>query len=324
MEAGAYSVLESLVRSPGDYLPVDAAAQASGLDVSEVRSHVDDLNRLGVPVDFHPVYGVRVPIAFDLIDRDAVRDQLLSHGLDWDVEGCLEVGSTNDLAGDAALRGAADGTTFFAEHQTKGRGRLGRMWHSPVGSGLWFSVLRLHDLPIDSGWRVTLGAGVAVSAAIEKLTLLKPRLKWPNDVQIDGRKVAGILTESRTERDRLRQSVVGIGVNVHLGLDEFPEELRTIACSIASEGGRVTRGDLLVEILKGLSESLNMDPETLRRAWSERCSHWGERVRVERDCDTVEGRAIELAVDGAFVIETDEGSRYSVHAGDVTHLRMTT
>jgi BirA family transcriptional regulator, biotin operon repressor / biotin---[acetyl-CoA-carboxylase] ligase len=318
----AYAVLEALASSPSDFVSAEAVAEASGVSPKDIDEHVDQLNRLGLPTDTHPVYGFRLPIPFDLIDAKSVTDTLNSRGVPWAVNGCLETGSSNDLVASAALSGAPDGTTFFAEHQTKGRGRLGRSWHSPVGSGLWFSVLRRHDLPIDEAWRITLGAGLAVAKAIEKLTPIKPQLKWPNDVQIDGRKVAGILTESRPEGDRLRQSVIGIGVNVHLERDEFPPELRETACSVGSEGGRIGRGDLLVEILHGLATTLELASADLRGEWSDRCSHWGQAVRVERDGRLIEGRAVTLADDGAFIVEADDGSRFSVHAGEVTHLRM--
>ena len=317
----AYAVLESLARAKSEYVSVDRVAVEVNVEPSEVHDYVECLNRLGIPTDAHPTYGLRIPVAYDLIDRAAVRSELRSRDIDWDVEGHLETSSTNDLAASVSGTGT-DGTTFFAEHQTRGRGRLGRSWHSPVGSGLWFSVLRRHDLPIEEGWRVTLGAGLAVARAIRKLTRLTPALKWPNDVHIDGCKVAGILTESRAEGDRLKHSVVGIGVNVHVEAGEFPAELRDIACSIRSAGGRVRREDLLVEILSHLKTSLTLAPTDLRAAWSDLCTHWDKRVRVERDSDIVEGRALELADDGSLMIELDGGGRFAVHAGDVTHLRM--
>jgi BirA family biotin operon repressor/biotin-[acetyl-CoA-carboxylase] ligase len=319
-----YAVLEVLARAQSDYVPAAVVAEAAHPVVEKIVEPIERLIRLGVPVESHPVYGFRLPVSFDLIDRHIVSEKLKAKGIDWPVHGRLETGSTNDLANSAAAEGAPDGTTFFAEHQTQGRGRLGRAWHSPVGSGLWFSVLRRHDLPIEEGWRVTLGAGLAVAEAVAGLTDLDPKLKWPNDVLIEGRKVAGILTESRMEANRLKHSIVGIGMNVHLDQSDFPPELRDIAVSVKSAGASVSRGDLLVEILALLKDAVYQDPSDLRAAWSDRCTHWGERVRVERDQGTVEGKAIELAEDGSFVIELDDATLFPVHAGDVTHLRMET
>ena len=320
----AYAVLEILARAQGEFVTQDAIAEMAGLTVEQTTEPVERLTRLGVPVEVHPVYGIRLPVSFDLIDRRIILKKLKARGIDWQIFGSLETDSTNDLASSAACDGAPDGTTFFAEHQAKGRGRLGRVWHSPVGAGLWFSVLRRHDLPISEGWRVTLGAGLAVAEAVARLTGLDPKLKWPNDVLINGRKVAGILTESRADGDRLRHSIVGIGVNVQHDQEEFPPELREIAVSLKSAGANVSRSDLFVEILAGLKDAMNRDPSSLREAWSSRCSHWGERVRVEQDAGTVEGKAVELGEDGSFIIELEDATRHAVHTGDVTHLRTET
>ncbi len=318
-----YTVLEILTAAGAEHVTLDAVATQAGVSTAKVESTIDLLNRLGVPVDSHPAYGLRISVPFDLVALSRVVHGLKQQSIEWEVHGYLETESTNDLATAAGDTGAPDGTTFLTEHQTKGRGRLGRTWHSPVGSGLWFSVVRRHDLPIDAGWRVTLGAGLAVAQAIQNLTAIEPQLKWPNDVLIDGRKVAGILTESKTEGERLKQSVVGIGVNVHLERREFPKDLQEIACSIASEGGRVARTELLIGILAGLERSMKISAADLRIAWTDMCPHWGGRVRVERDRSAVEGTALGLAEDGAFMIELDDGTRYPVHAGDVTHLRPT-
>lgn len=303
-----------LAKATCDYVAVDALGER-GADA------IDLLRRLGLPIETHPQYGVRLTVQLDAIDRAGVRTRLHDRGLTWPVHVCLETASTNDLASAGAADGAEDGSTWVAEHQTKGRGRLGRSWHSPVGTGIWMSVLRRHDLAIDEGWRVTLGAGLAVSNAIREVAGLEARLKWPNDILIDGRKAAGILAESRADGGRLRHSVVGIGLNVHLDAEAFPPDLRETATSIDMAGGSATRTDLLVGILAELDAVSRLPTDELRDAWSERCAHWGQRVRVERDCEVVEGVAHALGEDGAFVITLDDGTTFSVHAGDVTHVR---
>jgi BirA family biotin operon repressor/biotin-[acetyl-CoA-carboxylase] ligase len=320
-EGDSYAVLETFSRAAPSYTDIDEIAGQTGLTIRQVGDAVAHLERLGLPVESHPVYGHRLPVHFDLIDREKLSNQLVQSGLNWNVKGALEVGSTNDLANLAATGDVTDGTTYFTEYQSKGRGRLGRKWHSPVGSGLWFSVFRLQNLAIEDGWQVTLGAGVAVASAISALTGLEPSLKWPNDVQIDGRKVAGILTESRSDRKRLKNSTIGIGVNVHLDKSDFPPDLREIATSIRAAGGEVRRGELLAEILTQLSVVSNWKPNRILSAWRKKCRQWGLRVRVERDEGPVEGIAIDLADNGAFVVELDDGKRLYVHSGDVTHLR---
>lgn len=322
-ELDDYAILEMLARNPETYLASTTIAEDAKLSIDGVIAGVTHLERLGVPVESHPAYGYRLPLDFDLIDRSYVAEQLSKRGLSWPVAGLLEVESTNDLANRAAMEGDADGTIYFAEYQSRGRGRLGRRWHSPVGAGLWFSVLRRQNLPMEHGWRVTLGTGIAVAQSISALTGLDPSLKWPNDVHIDGLKVCGILTESRSDHGRLTDSTIGVGVNVHLDASEFPQELRAIATSIHASGAKVRRSDLLVEILDQLNAVSKWSPDRILSAWQARCKQWGKRVRVEQDGEHIEGLAIELAENGAFVIEKDDGDRFAVHAGDVTHLRAT-
>jgi BirA family biotin operon repressor/biotin-[acetyl-CoA-carboxylase] ligase len=322
--AADYGVLEILARAGQAYTDAESLCEATRLETAGVVRVLDLLQRLGLPVESHPVYGYRLPIPFDLIDCQVVGERLRNAGAPCTVQGALDVSSTNDLVNAEAGSGGLDGFTCFAEYQSKGRGRLGRKWYSPVGSGLWFSVLRIHDLAMDGGWRVTLGTGIAVAQAVAKLTGLTPALKWPNDVHIDGRKVAGILTETRSSLNRLQSSTIGIGLNVHTDTSEFPEDLRETAVSIRSAGGHVARGDLLVEILLQLQDVSTWSGEQILNVWREKCQQWGRRVRVEGDRGIHEGIALDVAEDGAFVVELDSGESMKVHSGDVTHLRTVT
>ena len=319
-----YAVLEVLARAGQAYTERASLLEAPQLSAAAVDRVLDQFRQLGLPLEAHPVYGYRLTIPFDLIDRQVVRERLREVGIAWTVEGALSVPSTNDLVNAEATSGGQDGFTCFAEYQSKGRGRLGRKWHSPVGAGLWFSVLRAHDLAMDEGWRITLGTGVAVAQAVAKLTGLEPALKWPNDIHIDGRKVAGILTETRSRGDRLQNSTIGIGLNVHTDASEFPADLREIAASIRSSGAQITRGDLLVEILTQLHAVSTWSGEQILSGWREKCQQWGKRVRVERDQGAYEGIALDVAEDGAFIVELDSGESMKVHSGDVTHLRTVT
>jgi BirA family biotin operon repressor/biotin-[acetyl-CoA-carboxylase] ligase len=264
---------------------------------------------------------VRLTAGADPVSATRLQTGLTTTALGRRLERHIETESTNDLALSAALAGAVHGAVYLAEHQSKGRGRQGRTWHSPPGTGLWFSLVLRFPLPVGEAWRITLGAGVAVAEAARSLGV-DAQVKWPNDVLADGRKLAGVLTETRTEGRTLAFSVLGIGVNVNQDREDFPPDLRRIATSLKAESGRHTdRTEFLCRALNLLEELLGEIPgPSVRERWKALYPHWGERVRVETSEGACEGAALDLNEDGALVIATQEGRRL-VHAGDVVMSR---
>lgn len=243
-----------------------------------------------------------------------------------------EVDSTNRLAGDLAQAGAADGTVVIAEGQTRGRGRLGRLWLSPRGLNVYLSVI-LTRLPSPEflAW-TPLMAGVAVVRAIKKVTGLDTRLKWPNDVvsprEGPSRKLAGILSEMAGDGPSGEPAlVVGIGINVNMPMEAFPEDLRPTATSLLVEtGGRVDRSRLLAMLffeMEGIYEHLLAHgPADLRKAYGELSDTLGKRVRIELvGRGHLEGTAEAIAPDGALCLRSGNGNVLEIRAGDVVHLR---
>jgi BirA family biotin operon repressor/biotin-[acetyl-CoA-carboxylase] ligase len=230
------------------------------------------------------------------------------------VERCV---STQDLAGQEAAREAPEGFCVVAMEQTSGRGRQGRRWLAPAGSALLCSLLLK---PQDELWpRVTLLAGVVVAEAVSRLGGCEAQLKWPNDVLVAGKKVAGILAEKEGQA-----VILGIGVN--LTVDEFPPEINGV--SLHQLAGRpVGWEEVLAEILRGWA------------AWEERISksglariaqQWralavglGEPVSVDVNREVIRGVAVDIQPDGSLLVETKDGMR-SLYAGDVHLLANTT
>ncbi|GAG46082.1 unnamed protein product, partial [marine sediment metagenome] len=155
--------------------------------------------------------------------------------------------SSNDLAWDLAVKDEPEGGVVFAETQTKGRGRLGRSWFSPKQKGLWFSVILRPQLQPVYVPMITIVSSIAVAKAITKYTGVSVWIKWPNDIYVNGKKVGGILTEMNTELDRIRFVILGIGININLQPQDFPEEFRDKAASI-----RCSRIELIKDVLVSL------------------------------------------------------------------------
>ena len=164
-----------------------------------------------------------------------------------------ETESTNDLVWKAVERGVPEGFVVFAERQTKGRGQYGRRWESAPYLGLWFSILLRPALTLAQSPKLTVQLAEAVAATIAEETGCAPTLKWPNDIYVSGRKVAGVLIEGRTASDGSYVAVAGIGINVNQTIEDFPEELREIAGSLATTTGKkFSRSKLAAALLRNL------------------------------------------------------------------------
>jgi BirA family biotin operon repressor/biotin-[acetyl-CoA-carboxylase] ligase len=221
-----------------------------------------------------------------------------------------------------ARDGVAEGVVVFAETQSQGRGRLGRKWVSQAGKGLWFSVLLRPELPLQEATRLTVASGTAVRRAIEAQTGLEAEVKWPNDILIGDRKVAGILTELGAELDRVKHVVLGIGLDVNLAASDFPAEVRKLATSLAIESGRaISRADLAVALLR----ELDLDYErvvsgrfaSVADEWEAHCTTIGQSVIIRQGDRRIRGRAESLSDEGALLVRTEHGHLEQVVGGDV-------
>jgi BirA family biotin operon repressor/biotin-[acetyl-CoA-carboxylase] ligase len=230
--------------------------------------------------------------------------------------------STSDEAASLAAAGAPHGAVVVAAAQRRGRGRLGRAWYSPPGENLYLSAVLRPDLAPPTLPPITLAAGVAVAETIASYGAA-PVVKWPNDVLVGERKVAGILTEMTTRADRLDHLVLGVGVN--LGSRSFPPELADVATSLAIACGRAEtpagfRARLLPVLETWLDRFFAGGVAAVGRAWSAWSGMEGRRVRVSVGGRVLEGTARGIAPDGSLDVRDDRGHHVKVVAGDVVLL----
>ena len=241
-----------------------------------------------------------------------------------------EVDSTNRKARDLARKGAREGTVVMADFQSRGRGRLGRAWESPAGLNVYASILFRPSIPAPTAPQLTLLAGVAAARAVARTSGLDARIKWPNDIFVKGRKLAGILAEMEAEGQRARFVVLGIGINVNWRKEDFPVDLRETATSVRIESGEeVSR----VEIAEGLFQELEeaylgflregFSPQ-LREEWNRLSWINGKKVAVIGPEGEVPGRALGLDMDGALLLVDEEGRTRRFIAGEVSLRRMET
>jgi len=299
-------------------------SQRLGLTRAAIWGHIEELRRLGYEIEASPHRGYRLVSAPDLLHADDLLARLgKTCVIGRDVQVFQQTNSTSDVAEKLARDGVKEGVVVFAEGQTKGRGRLGRKWLSPPGKGLWFSVLLRPSLRPQEVTQLTIAAATALWRAIHEQTGLVPEIKWPNDLLLRGRKVAGILTELSAELDRVKHIILGIGVNVNMGANEFPAELRKLATSLKIESGKtVSRAELAAAMMRELDRDYGRVSggqfAEVADEWEEHGTTLGRQVVIASGDRRLRGRAEALGEDGALLLRTEHGLLERVIGGDVT------
>jgi len=299
-------------------------SQRLGISRAAIRARIEELRCLGYDIEASPHTGYRLLGTPDVLHPDDLLSRLgKTKVVGRDVRVFQETTSTNDVLERLARAGVKEGVVVFAESQTKGRGRLGRKWISPPKKGLWFSVLLRPDLRPQAATQLTIASATALCRAIREQTGLRPEIKWPNDILIRGKKVAGILTELSAELDRVKNVVLGIGLDVNVTASEFPPEIRKLATSLKIETGRtVERAALAVAVLRELDFDYARIGagkfDALADEWEEQCTTIGKNVTLTVGERVIKGRAESLDEDGALLLRTQHGHLERIIGGDVT------
>ncbi len=225
-----------------------------------------------------------------------------------------ELSSTNTLALERANDAANHGLVLFAEKQTAGRGRMGRTWHAPKGAAVLCSTLLFLDPDSPSGRGILLWSALAVREALHDVCSVDTIIKWPNDLLAGGRKICGILIESKPSADGRRAYAIGVGINCLQHADHFPPEIRAHATSLDLESDQpVDRVHVARQVLMYLDAWLERSGELaavdLRSEWSRHALPLGKRLRILSEGRQFSGTLIELDLEGGILVETDEGGR---------------
>jgi len=298
-------------------------SEALGVSRAAIWARVQELRSLGYEIEAGPHVGYRLIGTPDALHAEDLRSRLgKTRVIGRDIQVFEATTSTNDIIERLARDGVEEGAVVFAESQTRGRGRLGRKWLSPLRKGLWFSILLRPKLSPQEVTQITVASATGVRRAIEKQTGLNAEIKWPNDILVGGKKVAGILTELNAELDRVKYVIVGIGVDVNLNQAEFPADLRKSATSLkAALGHAVARPDLAVTILCELDEDYSRITSgkfaAVADEWEKHCSTIGHDVRIRIGGRQIHGRAESLDEDGALLLRTEHGHLERIAGGDL-------
>ncbi|WP_369424741.1 biotin--[acetyl-CoA-carboxylase] ligase [Methanothrix sp.] len=302
------SIIRMLRAASGGWVSGKAIGDALGISRAAVWKHIQHLRSMDYRIEASTRLGYRLlgpePVHLHIPEHLCSRLIMLE-----------SVGSTNDFAREIASE-SESWTVVIAEVQTAGRGRLGREWISPQG-GIWMSIILKPMAAPSEAFRYTMAASVAVCRSLRDLYDLNARIKWPNDVLVNGRKICGILTEISAELDIINHIIIGIGINANMSASSLPEEWN--ATTISAELQReIARGELITRVLEEMRALL--ESGEVYQEWVRLSDTINRRVSVQGFGD-VTGLAVSLEPDGALILRRDDGNLIRILAGDCIHLR---
>ncbi|MDP2043974.1 MAG: biotin--[acetyl-CoA-carboxylase] ligase [Candidatus Omnitrophota bacterium] len=315
-------ILEYL-KKKHDYFSGDEISQHLGISRQGLWKHIQDLKDSGYDIVAVPHLGYRLESCPDRLFVLEIARGLNTKFIAKKIHYFDYLASTMNLAMQLGMQAAAGGTLVLAESQTKGRGRLGRSWFSPKYKGIYLSlILRPKILPAASPI-LTLMSAVSICEAIKEVTNLDARIKWPNDVLIHNKKLAGILTEMNAEVDKVNFVVIGIGLNVN----NDKKSLISGATSLKEQSGQpISRILLLQELLRRIENNYSLLEDKGAQAiidkWRIFSLTLGRRVKVYCQDKHIEGQAVNIDKDGGLLIRKDSGLIQKVMSGDVMHCRQ--
>jgi BirA family biotin operon repressor/biotin-[acetyl-CoA-carboxylase] ligase len=247
----------------------------------------------------------------------AIKEGLTTRFIGREISYYPVVPSTMDAARQEARRGAPEGTVILAGEQTRGRGRRSRTWYSP-GGNIALSII-LYPEPAALPFLIMI-ASLAVARSIESATGLKTQIKWPNDIFVRGKKVAGILIESELKGEKLAYAIAGIGINVVLQTTRIREIAATATSLEAAAGRKISREGVIMDLLREFERWYLELPDTkpVFKAWRDRLITLGQKVKVMWNTETLEGTAESVDESGALLLRRADGALTKIVAGDVT------
>lgn len=334
-------VLKALEENRG--IPVSGGRLAESLKLSRgaVWKAIESLREQGYRIEAVSRRGYTLSVANDLLSAEGILPHLMRQDIQREqIFVYKTVESTNQLAKKMAVEGAGHGTILLAEEQTNGRGRLGRSFYSPSGTGLYMSVLLRPTGSAEQALTVTTTAAVAVCRALEKTYRISPGIKWVNDIFYQDRKICGILAEavSDFQTGTVESLILGIGINIYPPEQGFPEELKRIAGTVIQSDTEfpgsfgfagsdtaeqpktyASRNHLAAALIDQLMSLLEEpDFQTILVAYKERCFILGDNILVIRGDQTQNAKALDIDSRGGLVVEMDDGSHATLRTGEIS------
>jgi BirA family biotin operon repressor/biotin-[acetyl-CoA-carboxylase] ligase len=314
-----------LEEAAGNWVSCESLGDKLGASRSTIVRNLSRLINDGYPIESSPREGYSLRGTSDLLAPRRIREGLETKAFGkGEIAYFTEIDSTNLKAKDLAARGAPEGTIVISEKQTKGRGRKTRNWFSPPRDGIYLSLILRPNIAPRHAPRITLLTAVSVAETLRSLIGLELAIKWPNDILVNGKKLAGILTEMSSEKGAIDYVVVGLGLNVNTPI--FPDDIKDTATSLLIETGkRFSRAELVRDYLKRheryyeVFQSMGFEP--IRERWKELTNIIGQQVTIAAIDSAYHGEVQDIDQDGALILKDKTGQVHRIIFGDVSLLR---
>lgn len=311
-----------LLRSADGYISGQELCNRFGVSRTAVWKAINQLKEAGYEIEAQQNKGYKLMAAPDLMTEAEIKSLMHTEWVAKEVLYFDTIDSTNTKAQELAEKGYPSGTLVVADKQESGKGRRGRSWVSPSGTGIFMTLMIKPDINPNNASMLTLVAALAVAKAITSVTGEEALIKWPNDIVVNGKKVCGILTEMNAQFDYINHIVVGIGINVHN--ESFPEEISQMASSLLIEAGgkRFHRAQIIAETMSYFEQYYDIflktqDLSALVREYDELLVNRNKSVRVLDPKEPFDGKAMGITPKGELIVDTWE-SRKLVSSGEVS------
>lgn len=311
----------AFLKAKQEYCSGEEISQKLGVTRAAVWKNIKKLKSDGYEILSSTKKGYYLVQTPNVITETEIKEQLRTKVLGQTIYYKDEIDSTNNKAKELARKGAKEGTLVVADQQTSGKGRLGRVWESPAGTGIWMSIILRPNILPQYASQITLVAGLDMCEAIQEVTGLNAMIKWPNDVVVGGKKVCGILTEMSAEIEGINYIVVGIGVNVNM--KHFPETL-PYASSLVLQGGKeYSRKEIITNFLERFEKDYEQykvkpDLEALQKRYERNCINLHKKVKLVRKSGEVVAEAIGINKEGELCVKYEDGTEETVLSGEVS------
>ena len=315
-------VLHALKENMGRYVSGISLASRLHLTRTSIWKHIRSLRGLGYQIESHPRAGYKLAAVPDLLIAEEIVPSLTTSWLGRSYYHFTRIGSTNDQALQLAVHGAAHGTVVVAEEQTQGRGRLQRLWVSPAGCGIYLSLILTTPLPVQEAPQPGMVVGLTLVKVLREKYGLEAAIKWPNDVLVNGKKLAGILADMQSDQDTTRFMVIGLGINANYRERDFAEPFRYPATALALErGAPVNRCKMLLDFLHRFETEYDRFLEngfgSMLPEYEQASALLGRQLKIQSGKEELAGKALGFTREGALRLEESDGRERVVWVGDV-------
>lgn len=314
-----HKIIDFLKRKD-EYVSGDYISHRLGISRQALWKQIQELKEIGYDIVAVPHLGYKLVSSPDRLFAQEISRQLQTKLIGKKIYYFDEIPSTMDIATQLGIAGTAEGTLVISEYQSKGRGRLGRNWVSPKYKGIYLSLILKPKILPNQTPILTLLTAISIFEAIKENTGIETQIKWPNDILIHNKKIAGVLTELNAEMDEIRFVVIGIGLNVNNDAKSLPTGATSLKLQKKED---ISRVELSQEMLRRIEFNYHLFLQKgslpIVEKWRELSSTLGKMVKVVSHRHSIDGQAIDIDVDGSLLVRKNSGVTEKVTAGDVVH-----